>query len=187
MNDILGLLCFLLLVLIAVISSKRIQRSVGKIFEWVVYIGLKSVLFFLFGIIVIIGLWLLITWGWDKLHEIYPNMWSLKEIIQTGLLFAGLIAVCAFIKFVDDKLKNKYGEDKVKKIYNGIGTVFGHIIIDSLAFTLVFIILASFVGLAIYVFGLYLLIKYSILIFIKRKRQNRMIGDVSKRDRLRKQ
>jgi len=84
-----NLLTFAIFVLTAVIVSKKARTIVKNIVDK----GIPSLLSFLGSIIFILLVILFVQWGWQKLHKIFPNMWSLKEIIAVvlSLIFFGFL------------------------------------------------------------------------------------------------
>ena len=120
-------LCFLLIVLIAVISSEKIKKIVGNFFD-----GVIPVLFFWLGaVIVCFALYLFGCWGW--------NTWSgLDEIRREPVIC--ILWITAFVilswfvsKKINTKLKSRYGDEKVYKVYAVIRIVGENILQDIIA------------------------------------------------------
>lgn len=91
------LLIFVLIILIGVITSKKVRNIVGNIYEFI----LKGapILFSWIGIIIFILLFILfIQWVWNKLQVVFPKLMSLKEIFLYVLTFTGF-ALYSFIVF----------------------------------------------------------------------------------------
>jgi len=138
-----GVLCLLLIVLIAVISSKEIKRKVGHFAEVIVFRVVPYFLKLMLGILAIVGICMLTNWVWVKLHQMFPKMWSLGEIIGIVVFFIAIVIIKIGIDTFDKKLKSRYSEHKVQKIYDTIGIVIKNFVWDGLILGGLFLVGAS--------------------------------------------
>lgn len=97
LSDSINFLSFLVVVLIAVVVSPQAKEIVRGVIDFCITVFIWLAGFCL--ILAFIGLVLfLLVWGWNKLHEIYPNMWSFNEILS-GLL--GLVVIFIFLSVLE--------------------------------------------------------------------------------------
>jgi hypothetical protein len=103
-------LCFLIIILIAVVVSPKAKVVIRRFVDF--SISAITPLLFWVGIALFVGMiCLLIVWAWNKLHELFPKMWSLKEALESFfeiVLFIVLIIAGIFIANFMKKVKDQY-------------------------------------------------------------------------------
>ena len=99
LSDSINFLSFLIIILIAVIVSKKARSLIRNFFEGFIKI-ISSIGVFL-AILLFIGLFVcFLVWGWYKLHEICPRMWSLYEILGVLTVFLTLVVFLSLIEYI---------------------------------------------------------------------------------------
>ena len=159
-----GLLCVLLIILIVVISSERIRKALGSFLDKLTFRFIPTLLVWIVGITCAVIIGYLVCWGWNKLHEIYPKMWTLKEtLVLIGIfVFFGLIAYC---KNKLQELSSKH--PKLSKIFKREGIILIGVIILGITISIAHIWNSTDYSLNFKVHMGILLVAYLIYAFIR--------------------
>ncbi len=186
MEESINFLSFLIIVLIIVIVSPKAKETVRRFVDFIPRLLKYSLILGVVALLIYL-LVFLIVWAWNTLHEIFPRLWSIGEIIGIISVLMGMALIAIIVNYIDGKLKNKYGEKKMKAIYKRIGNIFKSIGYDLCTLMLLTLLVVSATLLFFYhndkiltigllgSFSLYLAIKYIILptgkLLLKRKLQ----------------
>ena len=115
LSDSINFLSFLVIILIAVIVSPNVKEIVRKVIDFCIK-SFGWLLFWGFIVLFIILICFLVVWAWAGLHQIFPRLWSFKEIL-TALLFYLGVGLCFYFY-------NKNSSRRTKLWVNVIGASF---------------------------------------------------------------
>lgn len=171
-----NILSCLIFILIAVIASKKIRHIVGKIINFLLpvigFLIMWGFTLLIMGLFIVLSIFL-INLAWKKLHQIFPRLWTIGEILSVVGVFIliGLVMkLCDYLEKkykINMKLKTLEQKPPLKTIVN-----IYRFIVKEYKILILILLLSCFIayfkalwGISIAIFGfpIYLVIKFVVL------------------------